>query len=423
MLTSDGTIARRHLPALLVQLCVLLAASPARAMDIGQFERLAQDDQNAYLSDLIWGAARTLEEDCKPDAAAQVRKLFVHDIGAQDADTREGTDSLGGKLIAMSARATNAPQSASGMRVEDALRATLREKGIALPDRFAAEGTAFKPKLPPAGTSDDAVSGFKDFGADGEIEGLLVVAILQTDLDLRYTHEIGTGTLARGICGRAAAGRNGPTASSAPAAPAPAAAAPAVPYASTASGIAARARMGSPNAPSVNAGDSAMPVYRPSQQTVDLQLRMYCAEIYSHAPPATSPDQQRARAAQRTACSAGVDFAELASNRKAAVRYCFANNYYVGVGNGDRLAAYDECMNQHDELTALCTKEIEHRASYTPDLEGRKCSPDHPEDEEAALLVKGTDERGAPLVPAAAAPELPALVGAWPPGIAQPAAR
>jgi hypothetical protein len=119
---------------------------------------------------------------------------------------------------------------------------------------------------------------------------------------------------------------------------------------------------------------------------------MYCGSIYKLV---NNADLQK--------CAAEVDFNELVSNRRAALRYCFVNNNYAGAGNAGRLKTYDECMNRNDELTALCTRELVH--SKGP---GFQCSLDHPGDKEAALLLKGTDENGAPLVKADTAPGLPA---------------
>jgi hypothetical protein len=128
----------------------LLTSRAALAMNIQQFERMLEEDQHAYVTDLVWGAAVLLEEDCKPQVAARVRRLFIHALGVTDNDSLEGTQRFGDRLLLAGRRAAERPEQAGNIRVDDALRATLRDQGITLPDRFAAIDRAFSPQGPPA---------------------------------------------------------------------------------------------------------------------------------------------------------------------------------------------------------------------------------------------------------------------------------
>jgi hypothetical protein len=177
----------------------LLASRTVPAMEIQEFEKMATDDQNAYIGDLVWGAIKILEEDCKPELAAQVRKLFLHDLNLTDSNPIEGTLSLGYGLIRASERAAKHP-GVPRLHVEEVMRATLSEKGITLPDRFMTVDSAFKPKLPLIGKGGDGDAGFGNFDPADEATPIVVIAILQDDLDLRNTSEIAAGTRTQGRC-------------------------------------------------------------------------------------------------------------------------------------------------------------------------------------------------------------------------------
>lgn len=205
--------ARRVLPLVITLSTILSAAGPSPAMEILQFERLAEFDQHAYVGDLAWGAVRILEEDCKPEIAAQVRKLFFNELNSTNTDItdaatlREGTLSFGRKLMQMSERAARSPEAASRIRVESALLATLRENGIALPERFASIDSAFKPKVPPADEFGDDDFGLRRFDAaepGADVEYLVGVKILQDGLDERHIAEASRGIRPANACQGAA---------------------------------------------------------------------------------------------------------------------------------------------------------------------------------------------------------------------------
>jgi hypothetical protein len=182
----------------------LLASRAALAMDIQQFEMMAEADQQAYISDLVWGAAILLEQDCMPQVAVQLRKLFIHELSPENFDPLEGTQSLGDRLLLAGTRASEHPEQASRIRVDDALRATLREKGITLPDRFAAIDRAFKPKGPPLAQKPADDVGFGSAtridGIEGTYNALIAIEFLQLAFDERNQSEIIADKRMQGVC-------------------------------------------------------------------------------------------------------------------------------------------------------------------------------------------------------------------------------
>jgi len=58
-------------------LAAMLYPSMAQAMEIRQFDRMADQDQSAYIGDLIVGAEKVLTDEGRPDLAAQVKHLFT----------------------------------------------------------------------------------------------------------------------------------------------------------------------------------------------------------------------------------------------------------------------------------------------------------------------------------------------------------
>ncbi len=61
-------------------------ASSVQAMEIQQFDKMADQDQSAYIADLIVGAEKVLTAQGEPDLAAQVKHLFTTK-NPGDADT------------------------------------------------------------------------------------------------------------------------------------------------------------------------------------------------------------------------------------------------------------------------------------------------------------------------------------------------
>lgn len=58
-------------------LTAILFSSAAQAMEIRQFDEMADADQDEYVADLVLGAQKVLRDDGKPDLAERVHKLFT----------------------------------------------------------------------------------------------------------------------------------------------------------------------------------------------------------------------------------------------------------------------------------------------------------------------------------------------------------
>lgn len=56
----------------------MLFASAAQAMDIAQFDKMADDDQDEYKGDLVVGAIRVLREPGQHGRAKRLGHLFVN---------------------------------------------------------------------------------------------------------------------------------------------------------------------------------------------------------------------------------------------------------------------------------------------------------------------------------------------------------
>src|ERR1019366_2541961 len=67
-------------------LCVVMPlAGAAQAMEIRQFDKMASQDQEEYIAELVQGAEKVLTDAGKADQAAQVSKLFTTLLGNDQA--------------------------------------------------------------------------------------------------------------------------------------------------------------------------------------------------------------------------------------------------------------------------------------------------------------------------------------------------
>jgi hypothetical protein len=127
----------------------LLAANAAQAMEIRQFDKMANQDQSEYIGDLIVGAENVLIGEGRPDLAAQVKNLFTtKDAG--DADVIGMVEFERNLAIFRLNDAQHAEKTPSDPRleVEDVLFFTLQKNHIGLPDSFYTVGSNFRPKRP-----------------------------------------------------------------------------------------------------------------------------------------------------------------------------------------------------------------------------------------------------------------------------------
>jgi len=128
----------------------LLFTSAARAMEIRQFDKMADQDQDEFVGELVVGAQKVLKDEGRPDLAEQVHRLFT--------TVNPGSDiSLGvGEFERNLARlrvedVDNAQKHPKDPRVEveDAMAVTLQKNHIELPDSFFIVAENFKPRYPP----------------------------------------------------------------------------------------------------------------------------------------------------------------------------------------------------------------------------------------------------------------------------------
>ncbi|HTK85982.1 MAG TPA: hypothetical protein VL625_12935 [Patescibacteria group bacterium] len=124
----------------------MLFPGMAQAMQIKQFDKMADQDQVEYIHVLINGAEKVLTDEGRPDLAAKVEHLFTTKLG-NDLDTI-GMGEFERNLAIV--RADNAdhpndPQS----EVEDVMIMTLENNHIPLPDSFYDVAANFHPKFPP----------------------------------------------------------------------------------------------------------------------------------------------------------------------------------------------------------------------------------------------------------------------------------
>jgi len=138
---------KRHLATFLS--AAMLFSSAAQAMEIRQFDKMAQDDQAQYVSDLIQGAEKVLTDEDKSDLAAQVSHLFT--TNAPGAHISIGMAEFMRNLARLRvADVDNAQKNPKDPRVEveDAMFVTLQKNHIDLPDSFFTVAKDFKPKHP-----------------------------------------------------------------------------------------------------------------------------------------------------------------------------------------------------------------------------------------------------------------------------------
>jgi hypothetical protein len=129
----------------------MLFSGVVQAMQIQQFDKMAQDDRADYVSALIQGAEKVLTTDGRAGDAAKVSKLFT--TNAPDGNVSIGMSDfmvdLAKARLADAKRAGQDP-SARRLEVEDAMFVTLKKNGIQLPDSFFTIASNFNPKFPPA---------------------------------------------------------------------------------------------------------------------------------------------------------------------------------------------------------------------------------------------------------------------------------
>ena len=123
----------------------LLAGSGAEALEIWQYDRLADQDQARFVSGLVHGAMDILTKAGHTDQARKVAQLFP------DPDRATATPvfktALAQERSVDDKRAIEQPDS-TRLEVEDAMLELFKKNGIVLPDSFYIVNRDFRARLP-----------------------------------------------------------------------------------------------------------------------------------------------------------------------------------------------------------------------------------------------------------------------------------
>jgi len=111
----------------------------AKPMQIQHFDKMADLDQNEYVSELVMGAQQVLKEAGSPDLAARVYALFRTKQKPADKMSLGMTE-----FVANLAGGRNI--NTRNFEVEDAMALTLKKNDIALPQSFFTMMKDFKPR-------------------------------------------------------------------------------------------------------------------------------------------------------------------------------------------------------------------------------------------------------------------------------------
>jgi len=125
----------------------MLLTSAAQAMEIQQFDKMAQDDRAEYVSALIQGAEKVLTDESRSDLAAQVSHLFTTNAPGDKISIGMTEFYLNLAILRVS-DTENAQKNPKDPRVEveDAKALTLQKNHIELPDSFYTIASNFEPK-------------------------------------------------------------------------------------------------------------------------------------------------------------------------------------------------------------------------------------------------------------------------------------
>jgi hypothetical protein len=127
----------------------MLLTSAAQAMEIRQFDKMADQDQAAYFGLLVQGAEQVLIDEGRTDLQQKVHQLFSTTLPGDNMTVGQ-TEFERNLALLRVADAENSQKNPKDPRVEveDAMVATLHKNHIDLPDSFFTVNKNFKPKLP-----------------------------------------------------------------------------------------------------------------------------------------------------------------------------------------------------------------------------------------------------------------------------------
>ena len=135
--------------SVLAMIFALLLSDAAQAMEIRQYDRMSDDDQDEYVADLVVGTEHVLDAASRHQESVKVHDLFTK-IKSGDkisAGMGEFAILLAKARVADELRIEKDPN-ARPLEVEDAMALTLRKNGIEVPDAFFTAVNNFRPKLP-----------------------------------------------------------------------------------------------------------------------------------------------------------------------------------------------------------------------------------------------------------------------------------
>ena len=128
----------------------MLLLTSARAMEIRQFDKMADRDQANYIQVLVDDAQKVLRDEGRSDLAGKMDQLFT-EIFAGDKISlgmQEFEDNLALLRVNDAEHAQEKNPKDPRIEVEDVLFITLKKNHIDLPDSFFTVAKNFKPKYP-----------------------------------------------------------------------------------------------------------------------------------------------------------------------------------------------------------------------------------------------------------------------------------
>ena len=144
---------RMTIKVCLVSVFVLISAflpTSLRALDIWKFDKMADEDQGAYVGSLVEGAENVLKNDGRTADVQKVHELFSTTLPGDKLTvgmTQFEINLARARLVDAKAVAQN--HDAQRLEVEHVIIMTLKNNGIVLPKSFMTVGKGFKPKHPP----------------------------------------------------------------------------------------------------------------------------------------------------------------------------------------------------------------------------------------------------------------------------------
>jgi hypothetical protein len=139
---------QRVLTTAFMSAAMLFTGAMAQAMQIVQFDRMADHDQDEYVADLIIGAQKVLNDSGDSVDAAKVHKLFEVEPGAKSSEGMAEFEMTLARVRLKDTKNAIAHPESPRLEVEDAMALTLQINGIELPDAFFTVAKDFKPKFP-----------------------------------------------------------------------------------------------------------------------------------------------------------------------------------------------------------------------------------------------------------------------------------